>query len=205
MVTVALADDHVLVRQGLRLLLESDPQCEVVGEAADGLGALELVKLRKPDVLILDLMMPGMDGLETTRRVSRLKSGTRVIVLTMYGDDAYLVDAFKGGAAAFVVKESCGGDLLRAVHDVAAGKCYVSPQLSAAFVIRYLRSAKAAALRLSGMLTTHQRKVLQLVLEGASSVDIGARLKVSLAAVEADVATFVMKAIRKTHRLSRAH
>ena len=109
MVTVALADDHVVVRQGLRLLLESDPECEVVGEAADGLGALDLVKRRKPDVLIVDLMMPGMDGLETTRRVSRLKSGTRVIVLTMYGDDAYLVDAFKGGAAAFVVKESCGG------------------------------------------------------------------------------------------------
>jgi len=205
MVTVVLADDHVVVRQGLRLLLESDPQCEVVGEAADGLGALELVKLRKPNVLIVDLMMPGMDGLETTRRVSRLKSGTRVIVLTMYGDDAYLVDAFKGGAAAFVVKESCGGDLLQAVHDVAAGKCYVSPQLSAAFVFRYLRSAKAAVLRLSGMLTTHQRKVLQLVLGGASSVDIGARLKVSLSAVESDVATFVEKAIRKTHRLSRAH
>jgi DNA-binding NarL/FixJ family response regulator len=205
MVTVALADDHVVVRQGLRLLLESDPECEVVGEAADGIGALELVKLRKPNVLIVDLMMPGMDGLETTRRVSRLKSGTRVIVLTMYGDDAYLVDAFKGGAAAFVVKESCGADLLRAVHDVAAGKCYVSPQLSAAFVIRYLRSATAAVLRLSTVLTTHQRKVLQLVLEGASSVDIGARLKVSLGAVESDVATFVEKAIRTTHRLSRVH
>ena len=94
---------------------------------------------------------------------------------------------------------------MRAVHDVAAGKCYVSPQLSAAFVIRYLRSATAAVLRLSAMLTTHQRKVLQLVLEGASSVDIGARLKVSLGAVESDVATFVEKAIRKTHRLSRAH
>jgi DNA-binding NarL/FixJ family response regulator len=205
MVTVVLADDHVVVREGLRLLLESDPECEVVGEAADGLGALDLVKLRKPDVLIVDLMMPGMDGLETTRRVSRLKSSTRVIVLTMYGDDAYLVDAFKSGATAFVVKESCGGDLLRAVHDVAAGKCYVSPQLSAAFVIRYLRSAKAAVLRLSGMLTAHQRKVLQLVLEGASSVDIGARLKVSLGAVESDVAMFVEKAIRKTHHLSRAH
>jgi DNA-binding NarL/FixJ family response regulator len=94
---------------------------------------------------------------------------------------------------------------LRAVHEVAAGKCYVSPQLSVAFVIRYLRSATAAVLRLSAMLTTHQRKVLQLVLEGASSVDIGARLKVSLGAVESDVATFVEKAIRTTHRLSRVH
>jgi two-component system response regulator NreC len=206
MVTVALADDHVVVRQGLRLLLESDPECEVVGEAADGSGALELVKLRKPNVLIVDLMMPGMDGLETTRRVARLKSGTRVIVLTMYGDDAYLVDAFKGGAWAFVVKESCGGDLLQAVHDVAAGKCYVSPQLSAPFVFRYLRGAKTAAvLKLSRTLSTHQREVLKLVLKGVASLDIGARLKVSLGAVESDVATFVEKAIRKTNRLSRAH
>ncbi len=206
MVTVALADDHVVVRQGLRLLLESDPECEVVGEAADGIEALELVKRRKPNVLIVDLMMPGMDGLETTRRVSRLKSGTRVIVLTMYGDDAYLVDAFKGGAAAFVVKESCGDDLLQAVRDVAAGKCYVSPQLSAAFVSRYLRGAKTAAVaKVSRTLSTHQRKVLKLVMKGVASLDIGARLKVSLGAVESDVATFVEKAIRKTHRLSRAH
>jgi DNA-binding NarL/FixJ family response regulator len=205
MVTVALADDHVVVRQGLRLLLESDPEFEVVGEAADGIEALKLVTLRKPDVLIVDLMMPRMDGLETARKVSRLKSETRVIVLTMYGDDAYLVDAFKSGASAFVVKESCGGDLLQAVHDVVAGKCYVSPQLSAAFVVRYLRGARAAVLKLSRTLAVRQRAVLKLVLEGVTSLDIGARLKINLGVVESDVATLVQKAIRKTHHLSRAH
>jgi DNA-binding NarL/FixJ family response regulator len=205
MVTVALADDHVVVRQGLRLLLESDPELKVVGEAADGTAALELVKLRKPQVLIVDLMMPRLDGLETTRRVSRLKPDTRVIVLTMYGDDAYLVDAFRGGAAAFVVKESCGNDLLQAVHDVVAGKCYVSPHLSAAFVSRYMRGPRAAVLKLSGRLTVQQQKVLQLVLEGASSLDIGARLKVSLAAVESELAMFVKTVIRKGRVLSHAH
>src|SRR4029077_8536544 len=104
MVNVALADDHVVVRQGLRLLLESDPEFDVVGEAANGIEALELVKRRKPKVLLVDLMMPGMDGLETTRRVSRLKLGTRVVILTMWGDEAFVLDALASGADGYVVK-----------------------------------------------------------------------------------------------------
>jgi DNA-binding NarL/FixJ family response regulator len=129
MVTVGLADDHVIVRQGLRLLLESDPEITVVGEAADGIEALKLVARRKPDVLILDLMMPGLDGLQVTRRVSRMKHGTRVILLTMYGDEAYVRDGLKSGATGYVVKESCGADLLQAIRDVAAGRSYLSPSL----------------------------------------------------------------------------
>lgn len=130
MVTVGLADDHVIVRQGLRLLLETDPEITVVGEAADGIDALKLVAHRKPGVLVLDLMMPGLDGLEVTRRVSRMKCGTRVILLTMYGDEAYVRDALRGGATGYVVKESCGADLLQAIHDVAAGRRYLSPSLA---------------------------------------------------------------------------
>lgn len=131
MVTVALADDHVIVRQGLRLLLETDPTLRVVGEAADGSEALALVKRMKPQVLILDLMMPAPDGLEVTRRIARMKSCTRVIILTMYGETAFLWDALKGGAAGYIVKESCGTELLQAVHDVAAGRRYLSPALYA--------------------------------------------------------------------------
>jgi two-component system response regulator NreC len=130
MVTVGLAEDHVIVRQGLRLLLESDPEITVVGEAADGIEALKLVKRRQPDVLVLDLMMPGLDGLEVIRRVSRMKLGTRVILLTMYGDEAYVRDALKGGATGYVVKESCGADLFQAIRDVAAGRRYMSPSLA---------------------------------------------------------------------------
>jgi two-component system response regulator NreC len=130
MVTVGLADDHIVVRQGLRLLLESDPEFVVVGEAADGLEAIKLVKRRKPNVLVLDLMMPGLDGLEVARRVSRLNLGTRVIMLTMYGDEPYLLDALKGGAAGYVVKESCGIDLFQAIRDVAAGRRYLSPAVA---------------------------------------------------------------------------
>jgi two-component system response regulator NreC len=199
MVTVALADDHVVVRQGLRLLLESDPEFVVVGEAANGIEALELVKRRKPKVLIVDLMMPGLDGLETTRRVSRLKLDTRVIILTMYGDEAYLLDALRSGAAGYVVKESCGADLFQAIRDVVAGRRYLSPLLSEAFIRGYLQKFRTTMLKLSDTLTTRERKVLQLVLEGASSSDIGARLKISLRTVESDLANFVGKLGLNTH------
>jgi DNA-binding NarL/FixJ family response regulator len=129
MVTVGLADDHIVVRQGLRLLLETDPSLTVVGEAADGNEALQMVKALKPQVLVLDLMMPTPDGLEVLRTLSRLKSPTRVIILTMYGEGAFLMDALKSGAAGYVVKESCGTDLLQAIHEVAAGRRYLSPGL----------------------------------------------------------------------------
>ena len=189
--TVALADDHVVVRQGLRLLLESDPEFVVVGEAADGIEALELVKRRKPKVLIADLMMPRLDGLETTRRLSRLKLNTRVIILTMYGDEAYLLDALGSGAAGYVVKESAGDDLFQAIRDVAAGRRYLSPLLSDIFTRRYLQKFQTALQKLSDTLTTRERKVLKLVLEGTSSSDIGARLKISLRTVESDLANLV--------------
>jgi two-component system response regulator NreC len=200
MVTVALADDHVVVRQGLRLLLESDPEFVVVGEAADGLEALELVKRRKPTVLIVDLMMPGLDGLETTRRLSRLKLKTRVIILTMYGDEAYLLDALGSGAAGYVVKESAGADLFQAIRDVAAGRHYLSPLLSEVFTRSYLQKFRTTWPKLSDKLTTRERKVLKLVLEGASSSDIGARLKISLRTVESDLANLVGILGLKTER-----
>jgi len=191
MVTVALADDHIVVRQGLRLLLESDPEFVVVGEAADGVEALELVKRHKPKVLIADLMMPRLDGLETTRRLSRLKLDTRVIILTMYGDEAYLLDALGSGAAGYVVKESAGADLFQAIRDVVAGRRYLSPLLSEVFTRRYLQKFRGTLLKLSEKLTTRERKVLQLVFEGASGSDISARLKISLRTVQSDLANLV--------------
>jgi two-component system, NarL family, response regulator NreC len=199
MVTVALADDHAVVRQGLRLLLESDPEFVVVGEAANGVEALELVKRRKPKVLIADLMMPRLDGLETTRRLSRLKSNTRVIILTMYGDEAYLLDALGSGAAGYVVKESAGADLFQAIRDVVAGRRYLSPLLSEVFTRRYLQKFQTVLLKLSPTLTTRERKVLRLVLEGTSSSDIGARLKISVRTVESDLANFVGMLGLNTH------
>ena len=139
-IRVMIVYDHPVVRQGLRALLESDPKYVVTGEAADGLQALELVKRRKPDVLIADLMMPNMDGLATTRRVARMKLGTRVIVLSMYGDQAYVAEALRSGAAGYVVKESCGSELFQALRAVIAGKRYLSPAVSEASILLCNRS-----------------------------------------------------------------
>jgi len=189
MVTVVLADDHVVVRQGLRALLESDPRVVIVGEAADGLEAVELVRRRKPTVLIADLMMPGLDGLATTRKLSHLKSDTRVIILSMYGDQAYVLEALKSGAAGYVVKESCGAELFEAIRVVVAGRRYLSPAVSETSIGSYssmgtiLQKAQTGLREVHDKLTVRERKVLQLIAEGATSGDIGVRLKISPRAV----------------------
>ena len=189
MVTVVLADDHVVVRQGLRALLESDPRVVVVGEAADGLEAVELVRRRKPTVLIADLMMPGLDGLATTRKLSHLKSDTRVIILSMYGDQAYVLEALKSGAAGYVVKESCGAELFEAIRVVVAGRRYLSPAVSETSIGSYssmgtiLQKAQTGLREVHDKLTVRERKVMQLIAEGATSGDIGVRLKISPRAV----------------------
>ena len=166
MVTVVLADDHVVVRQGLRALLESDPRVVIVGEAADGLEAVELVRRRKPTVLITDLMMPGLDGLATTRKLSHLKSDTRVIILSMYGDQAYVLEALKSGAAGYVVKESCGAELFEAIRVVVAGRRYLSPAVSETSIGSYssmgtiLQKAQTGLREVHDKLTVRERKVL---------------------------------------------
>lgn len=199
MVTVVLADDHVVVRQGLRALLESDPQFSVVGEAADGLEAVEMVKLRKPKVLILDLMMPGRNGLETLRTLSRLKLDTRVVILTMYGREAYLLEALGSGAAGFVVKESCGAELFLAIRSVLAECRYVSPQLLDASTGSNIRRLKARLRHRQSKLTTRERRVLQLFVEGATNHDIAARLKISSRSVASHRASFMSKLRLKTN------
>jgi two-component system response regulator NreC len=169
MVTVALADDHAVVRQGLRLLLESDPEFVVVGEAANGIEALKLVSRRKPKVLIVDLVMPGMDGLETTRRVLSLKLDTRVVILTMYGDEPYLLDALGSGASGYLAKESCADVLFQAIREVAAGRYYLSPALFKDFSRRYLHKFRITLLKLFPTLTTNERNGLQRVLQRRQS------------------------------------
>jgi len=160
-----------------------------VGEAADGLEAVELVRRRKPTVLIADLMMPGLDGLATTRKLSHLKSDTRVIILSMYGDQAYVLEALKSGAAGYVVKESCGAELFEAIRVVVAGRRYLSPAVSETSIGSYssmgtiLQKAQTGLREVHDKLTVRERKVLQLIAEGATSGDIGVRLKISPRAV----------------------
>lgn len=206
MVSIVLADDHVVVRQGLRALLESQPGFVVAGEAADGLAAVELVKRRKPAVLIADLMMPGLDGLATTRKVSSLKSATRVIILSMYGDQAYVLEALKCGAAGYVVKESCGAELFQALRVVVAGGRYLSPAVSEASLGSFssmgtiLQKAQERSMEIHDKLTAHERTVLSLVVEGTSSREIGTRLRISSRKVESYRASLMRKLGLNTHQ-----
>ena len=206
MVTIVLADDHAIVRQGLRTLLESDPQFKVVGEAADGREAIELVKRRKPTVLIADLMMPGLNGLETTRKVLRLKSKTRVIVLSMYRNEAYVLEALRIGAAGYIAKESGGAELFQAIREVVAGRRYLSPIISDAAVHSYssmgtiLKKARAGSPDPYDTLTARERKVLQLIVEGATDRDMGARLKTGSRTVEIQRAALMRKLGLNTRR-----
>lgn len=202
MVTIVLADDHVIVRQGLRALLESDRNFVVVGEAADGLQAVELVKHRSPNVLISDLMMPGLDGLETLRKLSRLELRPRVILLSMYGDVAYVLTALRSGAAGYVVKESCGAELLQAVRDVVSGQCYVSPSITESArgslplkgtVLERVQRTHSDSRKGLGKLTVRERQVLQLLVEGANTLNISSRLKIHLRTVKAHQANCMRK------------
>jgi two-component system, NarL family, response regulator NreC len=183
-VTILLADDHHVMRQGLRMLLEAQEDFRVVAEAGDGLEAVKLVERLKPHVLIVDLMMPGINGLEVARQVSHHSPQTRIIVLSMYGNEPYVLEALRNGAVGYVLKDADAAELLRAVHEVVAGRRYLSPPLSEHAIEAYLQKAQDAVLDLYETLTTREREVLQLAAEGRTNADIAAVLYVSPRTVE---------------------
>ena len=193
-VTVALADDHRVVRDGLRLVLQADAELEVVGEAGDGRAAVELVERVSPDVLVLDLMMPGLGGIEVLRQVTRRSPKTRVVVLSMHADESYVVQALGQGAAAYVLKDASATELLHAVHAVRTGRRYLSPPLSEAAVDRYVRRAAAGgAPDPYERLTAREREVLHLTAEGLSSTAIADRLGISSRTAETHRANVMAK------------
>jgi DNA-binding NarL/FixJ family response regulator len=146
MTTIIVADDHHVVRQGLRALLEAEPDFRLVGEASDGLGTVQLVERLKPDVLVIDLMMPGLNGLEVTRQVSQRSPQTRVVILSMHANEAYVLEALRNGASGYVLKDSSAADLVQAVREVVAGRRYLSPPLSERAIEAYVQKAADASL-----------------------------------------------------------
>lgn len=190
---VVLADDHHVVREGLRALLEAEPDITVVGEAADGLTTAHLVERLKPDVLVVDVMMPALNGLEVTRQVVRQSPDTRVIVLSMYSDESYVMEALKNGAAGYVLKSSTRSDLVQAIREVMAGQRYLSAPLSARAVEAYVERAKATQLGAYDTLTSREREVLQLAAEGHTSAEIASRLSISPRTVETHRAAVMRK------------
>lgn len=205
MVSVVLADDHVVVRQGLRALLESDPNVVIAGEASNGLDAVKMVTHRKPSVLITDLMMPGLDGLAIAHKLSRLKLNTQVIILSMYGDQAYVLTAFNNGVAGYVLKESCGAELFQAIREVVAGRRYISPGISEASIGSFssmgtmLQGTQPGSVELQDKLTVREREILRLLVEGESISDIAIRLEINSRKVEFNRATCMKKLGLSTH------
>lgn len=182
-VTIMLVDDHPIVRQGLRHLLEGEPDLKVVGEAGDGVEALALVKRLKPEILIVDMMMPGLNGLEVLRQIKNISSDIRTIVLSMQSADAYVIEALKNGAAGYVLKESGPSELINAVHMVIQGNQYLSPKLSERLLVngRRLMDTPSDAYE---TLTPREREIFQMTVEGRTSHEIGKKLVISPRTVE---------------------
>jgi DNA-binding NarL/FixJ family response regulator len=178
-----LADDHTLVRAGLRKLLESIPDMEVVGEAGDGLELLELAEKLQPQMVLMDIAMPGLNGLEATGRLVKTWPGIRVLILSMHQSAEYVRQALRQGAAAYLLKDSAPLELELAIKAVLKGETYLSPAVSKGVVSDYvnrLRSDEQPA----DTLTPRQREVLQLIAEGQSTKEIARRLDISIKTVE---------------------
>lgn len=193
MTTIVLADDHHLVRAGLRSLLEAEPDFEVVGEAADGLTAIQMVERLSPDVLIADLMMPDLNGLEVTRHVSQSTPATRVVILSMHANEPYVLEALRNGASAYVLKESRADDLVHAVHEVLLGRRYLSPPLSERAIQSYISKTQAETLDPYETLTTREREILHLTAQSYSATEIAERLSLSPRTVETHRANLMRK------------
>jgi two-component system response regulator NreC len=193
MTTIILADDHHVVRQGLCALLEAEPDFSVVGEAADGLQVLNLVERLQPDVLVLDLMMPGLNGLEVMREIARRSLRTRVVILSMHSNEAYVLQALRSGVAGYVLKESTASDLAQAVREAMAGRRYLSSPLSARAIEAYIEKAEVTTLDVYETLTSRERQVLQLAAEGLNNTQVAARLSISARTAETHRANVMRK------------
>jgi two-component system, NarL family, response regulator NreC len=192
-VRIVLADDHPVVRLGIRNLLEADPEFEVVGEVADALQVIPQVEALQPDVLVLDLVMPGLNGLEITRRLRERAPQLRIVVLSMHANEAYVIEALRNGASGYVLKGSEAGELVHAIHAVLAGQRYLSPPLSEHAIEMYSERAAGAPLDPYDTLSTREREVLQLAAEGHTSPEVAARLFISVRTVETHRANLLRK------------
>jgi len=179
-VRILVADDHAIIRRGLRALLAHDPEFEIVGEACDGIEAVELAERVRPDVAILDVSMPHLNGLEAARRILSTLPGTHIVLLTVHADETYLLGALKAGARGYVLKNSAEVEVVEAVRAVTRGKAYFSPRVSGILADEYLRYLQEQDVDDPyDLLTSRERQILQLLAEGQSNKDVANLLNLS--------------------------
>jgi two-component system response regulator NreC len=193
MKTVVISDDHSIVRQGLRALILADPGFRLLGEADNVLQAVRLVETMKPQILVVDLMMPGLNGLEVARQTKEISPLTRIVILSMHSDEAYVLEALRNGATGYVLKDAHAPDLMQALLAVAAGQHYLSPPLSQRAIEVYAQKTEAATLDVYETLTKREREVLHLAAEGHSQNEIATKLVISPRTAETHRANLMRK------------
>ena len=191
--TIVLADDHHIVRKGMRAVLEAEADFRLVGEASDGLEAVQLVERLRPDVLVLDLMMPGLNGLEVARQVGKRSPQTRVLILSMHAGDDYVLEALRTGVTGYVLKDTGMAELVKAVRETVAGRRYLSPALAERAIDAYVLQTKESTLDRYETLTDRERETLHLAAEGLTNTEVAARLSISPRTVETHRANMMRK------------
>jgi DNA-binding NarL/FixJ family response regulator len=196
-ITCLIVDDHEVVREGLRLSLSRAPHIRVIGEASDGISAVELAMRRKPDVVIMDVRMPGMDGLEATKELMKRMPDAKVLIFTAYSERSLLSRGLESGAKGYILKEAPHETLVRALEKVAGGDTYVDPALMPAFLAGKDRDE---------MLTAREREILQLLADGMSNADVAGKLFISQETVKSHVRHILTKleADTRTHAVAIA-
>jgi len=193
-VRVLLADDHGVVRKGLRFLLERQPDMEVVGEAADGREAVSLAAEVNPDIIIMDIAMPLLNGIDATAQIVKRNPKVGVIILSMHSDEGYLVRILTAGAKGYLLKDSADADIVRAVQAVARSKPFFSPQIAQTLLEDYMRQMKQQGLQDSyELLTGREKEILQLLAEGKSNKEVAALLNLSVYTVETHRANLMQR------------
>jgi two-component system response regulator NreC len=182
---ILLADDHIVMRSGLRMVLEKQPDFEVVGEADDGRQAIRLAEELSPDVAVIDIAMPNLNGIDAARQITSANSKIAVVILSMNADEGYIMRALKYGAKAYLLKDSAEADLIRAVRAVREGKSFFSPAVSRMLLEDYVRQLQQRGVEDTyELLSVREREILQLIAEGKANKEVAALLNLSLHTVE---------------------